>query len=318
MCPLLCTVHVDRPDSVVYPWQPKVGQWYQVAITRSGSDYSLYIDGEFAITEKDPNPIADPSVPLRIGRAEDYYLNGLIDEVRLYDRALSDVEVKTLYYYESRVELIVLPDVSSVEEKAGSISIMVQRLTDLDQPTTVSYGVSGGTATSGVDFVLNNGVLEFAAGVTEATIPLTILDDMLLEGSETLLLSLTNSASSWFIEVPLTIIDNDIPPTLTVQPQSQTVLLGSSAVLSVSATGSLPLHYQWRFNGTDLVEATTNTLTLANVQEANEGNYDVVVSNDSGSVTSQVAVLTVISPGEVPDVLDQRIRGILPVQRKCG
>lgn len=89
-----CVVHVDP---VVYPWQPNLGQWYHVAITRSGSDYSLYIDGALVITEQDSNPIADPSVPLRIGRAEEFFLNGLIDEVGIFDRALAPGEIQAIY-----------------------------------------------------------------------------------------------------------------------------------------------------------------------------------------------------------------------------
>jgi len=52
-------------------------------------------------------------------------------------------------------------------------------------------------------------VLEFAAGATNLSIPLTIIDDAVVEGNETILLSLTNSAAGWSTQVPLTILDDD-------------------------------------------------------------------------------------------------------------
>jgi len=82
-------------------------------------------------------------------------------------------------------------------------------------------------------------------------------------------------------------------PTITVQPQSQTVTAGSTVTFTVSATGTPPLSYQWRRNGVNLPGATSASLVLANVTEAQAGTYTVVVSNAAGSVTSQPATLTV-------------------------
>jgi len=84
-------------EPVVYPWQPNLGQWYHVAVTRDGNDYSLYLDGARVVTEQDPNPIADPSAPLRIGGAEAFFLNGLVDEVEIFDRALSPAEIQAIH-----------------------------------------------------------------------------------------------------------------------------------------------------------------------------------------------------------------------------
>src|SRR5204862_421862 len=85
-------------------------------------------------------------------------------------------------------------------------------------------------------------------------------------------------------------------PVMTTQPASQTVAAGASANFSVAATGTGPLRYQWRFNGTPQTGATNSNLNLNNVQPVNEGNYTVVVTNSAGSVTSAVAVLTVVVP----------------------
>ena len=88
-------------------------------------------------------------------------------------------------------------------------------------------------------------------------------------------------------------------PQIIAQPTNCTYLAGSTATFSVWASGIGPLIYHWRFNGTNMANggnlagADTKTLTLSNVQSTNVGNFSVVVSNYYGSVTSQVAKLTI-------------------------
>lgn len=85
------------------------------------------------------------------------------------------------------------------------------------------------------------------------------------------------------------------PPSITTPPQSQNAATGTNVTLSVLATGSAPLSYQWRFNASNLSGATSSTLTLTNVQPANAGDYDVLVTNPAGSLASAPAHLTVTS-----------------------
>ena len=82
-------------------------------------------------------------------------------------------------------------------------------------------------------------------------------------------------------------------PIITAQPINQTVTVGSNANFSVTATGSLPLSYQWRFGTTAIAGATNAFLTLTNVQSSQAGNYAVLVTNVYGSTPSSNAVLTV-------------------------
>jgi endonuclease/exonuclease/phosphatase family metal-dependent hydrolase len=85
-------------------------------------------------------------------------------------------------------------------------------------------------------------------------------------------------------------------PLITSQPQSQAISVGDNATFSVGASGPGTLGYQWRFAGTNLPGATSNPFTRTNAQLADAGNYTVVVTNASGSTTSDVAVLTVNGP----------------------
>jgi hypothetical protein len=92
------------------------------------------------------------------------------------------------------------------------------------------------------------------------------------------------------------------PAVIVAQPESRTADPGTTVLLSVAAGGAPPLSYQWRCNGTNLVEGgringtTVAALALANVQFTDAGGYSVVVGNAHGSVTSTVATLAVPFP----------------------
>ncbi len=83
-------------------------------------------------------------------------------------------------------------------------------------------------------------------------------------------------------------------PGLNTQPQNVSVYPQQDALFSVAATGGAPLSYQWRFNGTNISGATSNSFTRVSVQPQDVGFYSVVVSNSSGSVTSSNALLQLI------------------------
>jgi hypothetical protein len=83
------------------------------------------------------------------------------------------------------------------------------------------------------------------------------------------------------------------PPVILDHPRNTLVNQGGTAALSVSATGSGPLQYQWWFQGTNLLAGrTAQTLTLTNVQDASAGSYFVTVSNGF-TASSSNATLTI-------------------------
>ncbi|MCX7750745.1 MAG: immunoglobulin domain-containing protein [Candidatus Bipolaricaulota bacterium] len=86
------------------------------------------------------------------------------------------------------------------------------------------------------------------------------------------------------------------PPQITAQPEPQSACPGASVLLTVSASGTPPLSYQWKKNGADVPGATTAVLTLSPFTEAHVGTYTVVVTNLCGSVTSAPAAVTLQVP----------------------
>ena len=96
-------------------------------------------------------------------------------------------------------------------------------------------------------------------------------------------------------------------PSIITPPASQTNFTGETATFTVNATGLPPLYYQWRkqvaVNGayTNLTAGgrysvvTNATLSITNLASGDAGNYLVVVTNSVCSVTSAVAILTVLT-----------------------
>jgi len=97
---------------------------------------------------------------------------------------------------------------------------------------------------------------------------------------------------------PQLIINYTVPSiTIVTQPESQTATVGDDVSFSVEANGASPLSYQWQFNGQPIPNATSNILQLNNITADAAGDYKVIISNQSGSVESAVARLTVQVPG---------------------
>jgi AmiR/NasT family two-component response regulator len=92
------------------------------------------------------------------------------------------------------------------------------------------------------------------------------------------------------------IVQDQTPPMILLEPQSQTNTVGASAGFSVTAAACTPLAFQWYFDNTTLAAQTNGTLTLSNLQTSAGGNYLVVVTAAGGSSTSSVATLTVLLP----------------------
>jgi CSLREA domain-containing protein len=101
-------VHLNGPAfplgagvDIGVPWAPAAGLWYHVAVTRSGSSnaYKFYVDGAQIGTDQiDATVIPVAVAPLTIGKAEAIpSLNGLLDEVEIFNRALTSNEVQAIY-----------------------------------------------------------------------------------------------------------------------------------------------------------------------------------------------------------------------------
>ncbi len=101
-----------------------------------------------------------------------------------------------------------------------------------------------------------------------------------------------------------------IGPSIMTQPQGVTVHAGTNLTLTVEAAGSAPLAYQWQLGGQPITAATNAALELRAIQENQAGEYRVVVSNPGGSITSDVATVTVLPPLVLPSIVRQPIGAV--------
>ena len=104
------------------------------------------------------------------------------------------------------------------------------------------------------------------------------------------------SVASFSAILTVTQVSFQEAPVILTTPVGQTVNTGTEVRLSVNATGTTPLSYQWRKDNETLVGQTLSSIVLSDVQSNDAGQYTAVVSNELGSVTSLPAVLTVKVP----------------------
>jgi prepilin-type processing-associated H-X9-DG protein len=107
--------HINDPGQgpswlVRAPFRPNLNQWYQVAITRSSGLYTIYVNGVAVGSEASSRTIPNANASLMIGQAEGFYFNGRLDEISLYNRALSAEEIKAIGIEENHGEPLPPPN----------------------------------------------------------------------------------------------------------------------------------------------------------------------------------------------------------------
>ncbi len=88
----------------------------------------------------------------------------------------------------------------------------------------------------------------------------------------------------------------EAPAVITADPVSATPCVGDAINLFVTATGTVPVTYQWRKDGVAIGGATTSTFTIAVAASADSGSYTCLVSNSCATPESSAAVINVLEP----------------------
>lgn len=205
---------------------------------------------------------------------------------------------------------------SSISEASPStdlftVSASLPAAAEADLSIAVSILV-GGSADNGIDYDPLPTVLVVAvdsgASQGSSSIAVAPVDDSDEEGAETLTIEI-QADTAYTIGSPaaaeITIEDTDeiFAPAIEQEPADQTVYAGQSATFSLTASGSAPLSYQWRKNGSDMPAADSPDLQTPILSLAdNLSEYQCVVSNTAGSDTSRAAVVEVLESPELPRI----------------
>lgn len=88
-----------------------------------------------------------------------------------------------------------------------------------------------------------------------------------------------------------------VGPVITVQPTPQTVIAGSTANFTITATGTGTLHYQWKLNGSNVGTDSSSYTTAATINTDNLSTIQCVVTDDVTSTNSTIVYLLVIPTG---------------------
>lgn len=127
-----------------------------------------------------------------------------------------------------------------VGESGGSATATVERIGNPGGPLTVDYVTLPGSATPGVDYVEQSGTLSLGPGEASRTITIRILDDVIVEGRETILLTLRNPSPGALLgseqTTVLTINDDESPGSvdLSFNPPAGTTVGGSEIAWAIA------------------------------------------------------------------------------------
>ena len=155
------------------------------------------------------------------------------------------------------------------------------------------------------------GTLEFAyasAPTGSASFTVVVSHPASMSGQQTIRGSGLYRSPLRNLTVPdVVLVSEASPPIITRQPASTSVAAGQAVSLTVEASGSPVLTYQWRRDGVALAGATSATLNLGAVSAGSAGSYDVVVANSAGNVTSRPAIVSVTAAAIAPAITAQPV-----------
>jgi hypothetical protein len=153
--------------------------------------------------------------------------------------------------------------------------------------TTASTGNGGGTVTVTWFQQTNNGQVVVGTGTSIVVSP-TVTTTYLAQGTNT-------CGSSNGATVTVTIVASGCTAPAVTQPGDQIIGLGSSTTITVTATGSSTLHYQWYQGaaGNTSVPVGTDAATLATGPLTANGAFWVKVTNDCGTASSTTVTISV-------------------------
>lgn len=268
-------------------------EWNQLVVSYINStNVGLYLNGNLLVWDGAPNSITafKSGGILRIGSLADMAttFSGVIDDVKFYNRSLTEGEVKNLFKYESPVypPAFVTQPINQSITLGGDATFCIG-LKDFGgynyQWQRNEQNIAGATLNC---YTINS--------VTAA-----------MDGSRYRVI-VSNSAGTIISDSATLTVVTPPPPTIATQPTPKTVQEGANVSLSVVASGQGTLVYQWQFNEQNLPGATSSTLNLNAVKLNMAGRYRVLVSSQYGVTISDTVTLTV-NPNPPPTIVTQPV-----------
>jgi uncharacterized repeat protein (TIGR01451 family) len=171
-----------------------------------------------------PGVSAPVLFPLPVGQVSDFQISLTATQAQDLKNGLFYVNVHSNNFLngEIRGQFQQMPAASSMQfaattsainEGEGTLNVSVTRAGNTSVSGSVDYSTSDGTANNRTDYIITSGTLDFAAGETVKTFTVPIIDDLYVEGNETINLTLSKPGGGAFLGSPsssvITILDND-------------------------------------------------------------------------------------------------------------
>jgi len=188
----------------------------------------------------------------------------------------------------------VAPPAPSQSQPPAIIVPPVNTATTVGYPATFMVAASG-SGTLSYQWSDNSGPISGATNPTYTTPPTTAADN-----GDTFTVTVTSSFGTVTSNPATLTVDASANVAITTQPASQTAVVGQSAMLTVVATGSPALTYQWYQVGSGAIPgATQASYTTPVFTATGTQSFYVRVTNPLGQVQSSTAVVTVNAPTPV-------------------
>ena len=271
-------------------------QWHHLVgvCDQAHGQVLLYKDGLLATstTITPGNGLLSSLVPLSIGAKQTADSSGNyngqavgdVDEVAIYNYALSSNQVAAHYLTAGIAPVIVTAPILNITANAGA--------------TTNFTLAAFGTLPLSYQWSGPGGVI---ANATNATLTLVDVNFTGLPpntGQGLYTCVITNLYGSNSVSSSLN-VTGGAPGIIQDLPGETFAVVGGTTVFTVGVQGSLPLTNSWQFNGLTLADgdrvsgATNTTLTISNVMASDAGNYQFFVTNGSGDTRSSVSTLII-------------------------
>jgi len=239
------------------------------------------------------------------------------------DTRISGANTYSLYFNNTQTSdagsytVVVANEGGSITSTAATLTVTIPTPpTFYTQPTDIT--VLEGTALNLYGYASSSGSITYQwyknstaiSGATSYNFSKTVT---ILTDAGLYKLAATNGGGTTYSREATVTVTPATAPVFVIHPQSQNAYVGDIITLTAAATANPAATYQWYKNGTALSAATSNSLTLASLLAANDGDvYTVRATNIAGNVTSNGATLSVFA------VDSGRAVGLAPATRTVG
>lgn len=245
--------------------------WSFVAVSYSATQTVLCLNGELSTNVVAHSARDFSGEPLYIGLdpTGNRVVDGFIDEVAIFDKALTGAQLQSLY-----AAAKVAPSITAQPVAPGTLYE--------GQTLTLSVSSVGATPIS-YQWRVNGANI---SGATSATLTKSNVKASDAGSYDVVVTNLNGNVTSAAVSVQIVAG----PPILVASPTATSVFPGGTVNFTSDAVGSSPITFQWFKDGVAIAGATSKTLSISELTAADAGTYKVVATNPNGAVDASAAL----------------------------